>query len=522
MEYKIDDLKNIARLLSGLGSVDIPESIKIDEIALYECCYDMGWETSILDDNNFSVEILGAILCQLADEDNLVEFVDYYFNKYIENRVTDLTVAGYRIFQLKDKILTSLNALWSISNQEFVIDNSRFSLKFVDFKEYDKMGEGGFCTVYRCPIDESRVYKVLNIAEKADAGSVHRFKREYEIMSEQNDSGYTLNVFDYDSQALIYSMEKAIISLEDYIEKKKLSDDEKDEIVMRCAECMKYLHNKGIIHRDFHPGNILLGCSGEWMVTDFGLAKDISSKYSHQTTTTHAVGRAWFTDPTQLFALKDGNFRTDMFSLAKTIDYIMDGNMSGAPHKYSSVVYKATASNPDSRYENINEMCEDLAVICGRPDYESPEEIAEKLLVEYKKGERLDVIRLIDLFNKDSDGKLMWYLIIKFGQDFSVPFINIISVSFEVALREIRRVSSVMQESYHSWDDYDVIAYWAIEMIKNRKNRNDEINIEAAKIIEYVALNVGRFKIKSASNTLKGNAMIDGHIRAQLSYHEGY
>ena len=82
MEYKIDDLKNIARLLSGLGSVDIPESIKIDEIALYECCYDMGWETSILDDNNFSVEILGAILCQLADEDNLVEFVDYYFNKY--------------------------------------------------------------------------------------------------------------------------------------------------------------------------------------------------------------------------------------------------------------------------------------------------------------------------------------------------------------------------------------------------------------------------------------------------------
>mgnify|MGYP001852186734 FL=1 len=57
------------------------------------------------------------------------------------------------------------------------------------------MGEGGFCTVYRCPTDESRVYKVLNTAEKADAGSVHMFKREYEIMSEQNDSGYTLNVF---------------------------------------------------------------------------------------------------------------------------------------------------------------------------------------------------------------------------------------------------------------------------------------------------------------------------------------
>ena len=517
MEYKIDDLKNIAILFSGLGNVDLPENIRIDETALYEYCYDMGWKTTILDDNNYCVEIFYDFLCQLADEENLADFIDYYFNKYIENRVADLTVAVYSIFQLKDKILNSLNALWSISNQEFGIDNSKLSLKFVEFKEYDKMGEGGFCNVYRCPTDESRVYKVLNIVEKADAGSVHRFKREYEIMSEQNNSGYTLNVFDYDPQALIYSMEKASISLESYIEKKTLSDEEKDEIVMRCAECMKYLHNKGVIHRDFHPGNILLGRSGKWMVTDFGLAKDVFSKYSHQTTTTQAVGRAWFTDPTQLFALKDGNFRTDMFSLAKTIDYIMDGNMSGTPHKYSSVVYKATAPNSDSRYENINEMYEDLVAIRGRLNYESPEEIAEKLLAKYREYGQLDMIRLIDLLNSDSDGKLIWHLIVEFRQDVLGLFISVIDVSFEVALREIRRVSGVLQEGFHIWNDYDAIAYWAIDIIKSRKNENDEINIEAARIIEYVASNVGRFRIKDASNILKGDATIDGHIRAQLS-----
>ena len=44
-----------------------------------------------------------------------------------------------------------------------------------------------------------------------------------------------------------------------------------------------------------------------------------------------------------------------------------------------------------------------------------------------------------------------------------------------------------------------------------------KINIEAARIIEYVASNVGRFRIKDASNILKGDATIDGHIRAQLS-----
>ena len=73
MEYKIDDLKNIAKLLTGLGNVELPESIKIDETALYECCYDMGWETSILDESNYNVEILAGFLRQLADEEKLIK-----------------------------------------------------------------------------------------------------------------------------------------------------------------------------------------------------------------------------------------------------------------------------------------------------------------------------------------------------------------------------------------------------------------------------------------------------------------
>lgn len=54
----------------------------------------------------------------------------------------------------------------------------------------------------------------------------------------------------------------------------------------------------------------------------------------------------------------------------------------------------------DSRYQNIIEMCEDLAAICSRPDYELPEEIAEKLFLEYEEGGQLDVIQLIDLVKK--------------------------------------------------------------------------------------------------------------------------
>lgn len=522
MDYNKGDLKNIAKLLSGAGNLILPELIVIDESALYECCYEMQFDTSILDKQEYRLEVFIEFLIQLAMDDKLILFIDFYFNKYIENRIYDLTVAGYNIFILKDKIITTLNSLWSIRNQEFGIDNSKIFIKSVVFKQYDKMGEGGFCTVYNSTEDRAVVYKVLNTVEKADVGSVHRFKREFDIMEKENDSGYTIKVSDYDSKALVYSMEKASISLEDYIETSTLTDTEKDEIIIRCAECMKYLHSKGIKHRDFHPGNILRNYSNEWVVTDFGLAKDISSRYSHQTTSTHMVGRAWFTDPLQLFSLKDGNFITDMFSLAKTIDYVVNENMSGTPHKYSSVIYKATASNPENRYESIEQMYEDIVNICGRLKYESPDEILKTILIQYNETKKFDVVQLVSLLNKDTEGVLMWNLVVELGQRICSPFVSIINISFEVALREIRNVSSTMQARYRKWDDYDVVAYWAIELINERKNANDEINIEAAKIIEYVASNVGRYGIKSASNSLKNNSSIEGHIRSELSYHEGY
>ena len=522
MNYCYDDLKNIAKALLGAGKITLPEIIILNETNLYEICYDMQLSTSVIDEQEYKLDTLSTFLKELAETDKLTSFVNYYINIFLENKIDELTIAGYNIFLFKDKILTEINSVWSIEGQEFGIENSKISIKEVEFKQFDKLGVGGFCTVYNSPTDKLRVYKVLNAVEKSDVGSVHRFKREFEIMSKENDSTFTLKVFDFDSKKLVYSMEKAKVSLEDYINTNKPGDQEKDDIVIRCATCMKYLHNHEIIHRDFHPGNILKSNNDKWMLTDFGLAKKIDSKYSHQTTTTHAVGRAWFTDPMQLFALKDGNYKTDMFSLARTIDYTMNENMSGSPHKYSSVVYKATAADPDNRYQNIDEMYEDLKHICGRTMFESDSEIIKKMLIQFDKTKQFDTVQLVSILNENNEGNLLLSLIIEIGSKMCLPFIDIINVSFEIALREIKNVSCSIQESYQNWNDYDTVAYWAIALINERRNKNDEINIEAARIVDYVATAVNRFDIKKASNKMKNNASVDGHIRAELSYHDGY
>lgn len=522
MNYTIEDLTYIAKFLLRKSKFDLPICLQLTETDIYDFCYKANIDTCILDCNTFKVDILILFLKKLADENNLVMFFDFYFKEFFDNRISLLSEEGYNVFSLKENVLLYINAGWSIDKQEFAFNSDGLYIKKVEFKEYDKMGEGGFCTVYKNHADSSYVFKVLNTREKSNVDSVHRFKREYQIMKEHNNSGFTINVFNFDSQKLIYSMEKADISLEDYLEKKQITDEEKDKIIFRCIECMRYLHKNNVLHRDFHPGNILMNNNGEWVLTDFGLAKNINDKYSHQTTTTYAVGRALFTDPTQLFMLKDGNFKTDMYSLAKTIDYIMNQNLSGKSHKYSSIIYKATTPNIDNRYDNIDDFFNEINAIYMREKFESDQEKIENLLIKFRKNKNINITEIISLLNSDSDGSLICKMILTFKNKCIDMFVKITEISFSLALREIKQLKNIIESGYHKWEEYDTFAYWARDIIYERNGINDEINIIASQIIEYVADNVHRYKIRKLANNIKNDATVDGHVRAQISYFEEY
>ena len=174
------------------------------------------------------------------------------------------------------------------------------------------------------------------------------------------------------------------------------------------------------------------------------------------------------------------------------------------------------------RYSNIDSFYAEISAIFMRDSYESAHERIEFFLSEYNKNRNINVTEIISLLNNDSDGSLIWELVSKFQDRCIDIFAEISDIAFPLALKEAQQLKDIMESGYHDWKEYDNVAYWARDVIYARNGRNDEININAAQILEYVADNVQRYKIRSLANSIKADDKIDGHIRAQISYFEGY
>ena len=148
----------------------------LTEETLYEICFDLGQDSTVLDE---AIDVQSAaedFLVQLADDDLFETFLNYLLGKYVDNRAVMLSSIGFDPFRIKSEMLKKINALWSIPRMEFIYtSDGKCKAHETRFKEYDKLGSGGFSIVYCGP--EQTVYKVLHQSEKSSASSVHRFKR---------------------------------------------------------------------------------------------------------------------------------------------------------------------------------------------------------------------------------------------------------------------------------------------------------------------------------------------------------
>lgn len=165
------------------------------------------------------------------------------------------------------------------------------------------IGVGGMAVVYKAydTIENHIVaIKILKQEFVTNEDFVRRFKNESKaiaVLSHPN----IVKVYDVSFGDLIqYIVMEYIegITLKQYIESHgHLEWKESVNIVMQILRALQHAHDKGIIHRDVKPQNIMLMKDGSIKVTDFGIARFARSE--HKTMTDKAIGSVHYISPEQ-------------------------------------------------------------------------------------------------------------------------------------------------------------------------------------------------------------------------------
>jgi uncharacterized protein (TIGR02145 family) len=201
----------------------------------------------------------------------------------------------------------------------------------------DFLGEGGFGKVFKAYDTHLDKWVAIKMAEVKAGLEQVRLKHEVEIVNKlpthpniaKYDECYTFSSFtgEYDFAVLQYYESG---NLQQLLETKQLSEQQKDSILRQILAGIEFLHNKVIIHRDLKPQNILIvNRNGEYIpkITDFGISKKLDVNMSSVfTNSLQGAGTLSFTSPEQLL----GNTlrkNTDLWSFGVISCWMFTGKL---------------------------------------------------------------------------------------------------------------------------------------------------------------------------------------------------
>ena len=259
----------------------------------------------------------------------------------------------------------------------------------------EKIGTGGMSDVYKAKCHKLNRFvavKVLKQEFSENANFVSKFKTEAQAAAGMMHPNI-VNVYDVGEESGTYYIVMELvegITLKQYIEKKaRLSVKEAISIAIQVSMGIEAAHRNHIIHRDIKPQNIMISKDGKVKVTDFGIAKAVTSN----TITSNVMGSVHYTSPEQARGGYSDE-KSDIYSLGITMFEMLTGRVPfngettvaiaikhiqepmPSPREYipeipisvEQIVFKCTQKSPDRRYQSMAELIEDLKRSLMHPD----------------------------------------------------------------------------------------------------------------------------------------------------------
>ena len=274
------------------------------------------------------------------------------------------------------------------------------------FKILEALASGGMANVYKAvdvQLDRTVVLKILDADLLGDESARRRFMREARLASSLDHPNICTIYEIHEADGLYYIAMQYVEgqTLKRTINGRPLATPALLSIALQVADAVSRAHDRGIIHRDIKPQNIMITPRGQAKVLDFGLGKNLEETTSHSSSELTVLGSPFGTpaymSPEQARGERTDR-RGDVFSFGIVLYEMATGRKpfvgknhveiyyaicnkrpapiadfnAAAPPGLQELIDRALEKDPADRYQSMHEVLADLKRVSVAAQMGSP------------------------------------------------------------------------------------------------------------------------------------------------------
>ncbi len=201
--------------------------------------------------------------------------------------------------------------------------------KIGKYEVVGKVAQGGMGALYKARHPTlNRVVLLKRLDLRGSGSAAERFRREARLMMDFKNE-HIVQVYDHFKEGShFYIVEEFVdgISLDELIRRERyLPADAAALVLYEVAKALKYAHDRGVVHRDIKPGNILISRQGDVKLVDFGIATSHGESEEGLTRDGMMLGTVAYMAPEQIDDARSVDRRSDIYSLGVVLYEMLTG-----------------------------------------------------------------------------------------------------------------------------------------------------------------------------------------------------
>ena len=270
------------------------------------------------------------------------------------------------------------------------------------YKIMKKLGAGAMASVYlarQLSLDRLVAIKLLPKKFSDNEKFIERFYKEGRSAAQLNHPNI-VGAYDVGRAGAQHYFVMEYVdgsTVHDLVAKKtRITEREAIEVVRQVAKALQHAHNRGFVHRDIKPKNVMITNRGRVKLADLGLARAMSDKEAAKAEAGRAYGTPYYISPEQIRGEVKIGPPADIYGLGATFFHMVTGrvpyegkNPSAVMHKHlkspleppdhlnpeisagcAQVIEMMMAKKVEERYHRADDLLEDLDLIAkGEPPH---------------------------------------------------------------------------------------------------------------------------------------------------------